>query len=85
MEGVVTMNKELMKKEISKYLGVKYGVRLEEAEAFQIFNALSLTLMGEIVEDWRKTSETYKDVKQASYLSAEFLMGRALGNNLVNL
>ena len=34
MEGVVTMNKELMKKEISKYLGVKYGVRLEEAEAF---------------------------------------------------
>lgn len=79
------MNKELMKKEISKYLGVKYGVRLEEAEAFQIFNALSLTLMGEIVEDWRKTSETYKDVKQASYLSAEFLMGRALGNNLVNL
>ena len=79
------MNKELMKKEISKYLNVKYGVRLEEAEAFQIFNALSLTLMGEIVEDWRKTSEAYEDVKQASYLSAEFLMGRALGNNLVNL
>ncbi|MDO5518647.1 MAG: glycogen/starch/alpha-glucan phosphorylase, partial [Clostridium sp.] len=79
------MKKELMKSEIKKYLKVKYAVDIEEAEDFQIFNALSLTIMEDIIDDWKKTSSKYKTEKQAYYLSAEFLMGRALGNNLVNL
>ena len=41
--------------------------------------------MEEIAEDWYETRKLYSQKKQAFYLSAEFLMGRALGNNLINL
>ena len=74
-----------MKQGIVKYLKVKYGLKVEEAESFQVFNALSLTILEDIMDDWNQTTSIYAEDKQAYYLSAEFLMGRALGNNLVNL
>lgn len=79
------MKKETMKEGIVKYLKVKYGLKVNEAENFQIFNALSLTILEDIMDDWNETTSIYVKGKQAYYLSAEFLMGRALGNNLVNL
>jgi len=74
-----------MKDGIVKYLKVKYGLKIGEAEKFQVFNALSLTIIEDIIDDWNETTSIYAEDKQAYYLSAEFLMGRALGNNLVNL
>ncbi len=74
-----------MRSGIVKYLKVKYGLKIDEAEEFQIFNALSLVILEDIMDDWNETTSIYAEGKQAYYLSAEFLMGRALGNNLVNL
>lgn len=79
------MNKEAIKLGIRRYLKVKYGKKLEKANKAEVFNALSLTLLEEIVEDWNNTTEIYKKEKNAYYISAEFLMGRALGNNLISL
>ena len=77
------MEKQTLKNNIEKYCHVKYGKKLKDAEKFEVFNAVSLALLEEIVEDWSNTTELYKQGKQAFYISAEYLMGRALGNNLI--
>ncbi len=79
------MNKEALKNSINKYCKVKYGKSLEEAKDYEIFNALSLALLEEVVDDWSETKALYNQGKKAYYLSAEYLMGRALGNNLISM
>ena len=80
------MNKEQLKRGIERYLKVKYGKSsIKDAKDFEIFNALSLTLLEGIVDDWNHTEELYEKEKNAYYFSAEYLMGRALGNNLISL
>ncbi len=44
-----------------------------------------MTVLEEIIDNWNETSDTYNRGRMAYYLSAEYLMGRALGNNLMNL
>ena len=78
------MVREEIKRGIERYLKIKYAKRIEDAEDFEIFNALSLTIMEEIIDKWNDTKELYENGKQAFYLSAEYLMGRALGNNLIS-
>lgn len=85
MEGVSKLRKEKMVEGIERYLKVKHGIKLKDAKDYEIFNALSLTILEEIVDDWNETSDAYNRGRMAYYLSAEFLMGRALGNNLMNL
>ena len=85
MEGVSNVDKQKMKEGINRYLKVKYGVKLEDAKDFEIFNALSLTILEDIVDGWNATSKLYDKGRTAYYFSAEYLMGRALGNNLMNL
>ena len=80
-----TLNKENIKSGIIKHLKIKYRRTLDTAKDFELFNALSLTLLEHIIDEWDNTDETYKNTKNAYYFSAEFLMGRALGNNLINL
>jgi starch phosphorylase len=60
---------------------------LEEASEQQIFQAVCLTLKEHIVDEWIATNKAYveNDSKIVYYMSMEFLMGRALGNNLINL
>ena len=60
---------------------------LEGATAFDRYMALALSVRDRLVQRWAKTQRSYyeKDVKRAYYLSAEFLMGPHLGNNLLNL
>ncbi|NFT91350.1 glycogen/starch/alpha-glucan phosphorylase [Clostridium botulinum] len=79
------MKREDVKKGIDRYLKVKYGLKLEDAKEYQIFNALSLAILEEIVDDWNNTTKAYNEKRSANYFSAEYLMGRALGNNLINL
>ena len=79
------MNKQEIKEGIERYLKVKHGVSLKNAKDYEIFNAVSLTILESIVDDWNDTKETYNRGRMAYYLSAEYLMGRALGNNLMNL
>ncbi len=64
---------------------MKYAKSFDSAYEYEKFNAVSMTLMEMLSEDWSNTKEAYGKKKQASYLSAEYLMGRALGNNLISL
>lgn len=82
-ERLGRMQKEVLKTNIEKYCMVKYGKALSKAENYEIFNAVSLALLEEIIPDWNKTTELYHTEKRAYYISAEYLMGRALGNNLI--
>lgn len=79
------LNKETIKAGMIRYLKIKYRRTLDTAKDFELFNALSLTLLENIIDNWDNTDKTYKNTKNAYYFSAEFLMGRALGNNLINL
>ena len=77
--------KDIIKQSMEKYIKIKYGIGIEKATEGEIFSALSSALMETIIDDWNNTSEAYSKEKNAYYISAEFLMGRALGNNLVSL
>lgn len=79
------IEKDVLKKQIEKNLKVSFGKEINEAEEFEIYRALGQSIMENISENWYDTTKKYSKQKQAFYLSAEFLMGRALGNNLINL
>ena len=79
------IEKNELKKQIEKYVKISFGKDITEANEFEIYRALGQSIMEEIAEDWYETKKLYSQKKQAFYLSAEFLMGRALGNNLINL
>lgn len=80
-------DKELFKRSVLYNVKTLYRKTLEEADPQQIFQAVSYAIKDAIVDNWLTTQETYeqKDVKMVYYLSMEFLMGRALGNNIINL
>ena len=67
------------------FLKSEFGVTLENANAKMLYFALSKALMVNLSGEWQKSLKRSSNQKQAFYLSAEFLMGRALGNNLINL
>lgn len=79
------IGKEELRKQIEKYVKVSFGKEISEATEFEVYRALGQAIMEDIAEDWYETNKLYSQKKQAYYFSAEFLMGRALGNNLINL
>ena len=81
------INKAELKDNILRELRRQYGKTLEEAHEFELYNAISKVALDYAMEKWYNTKKTYakKQVKQMYYFSAEFLMGRFMGNNLINL
>ena len=79
------IEKNILKSELEKQIRVLFNKEVSEARDYEVYQALSKVIIENISKDWLETRKTYEKSKQAFYLSAEFLMGRALGNNIINL
>ena len=79
--------KETFKKDVKNNVRILYRREIEEATPQQVFQAVSYAVKEAIIDDWLATQKTYdkEDPKTVYYMSMEFLMGRALGNNLINM
>ena len=80
-------DKKTFKKEVKNNVKSLYRKTVEEATPQQLFQAVSFAVKEAIIDDWIATQNQYKkdDPKIVYYMSMEFLMGRALGNNLINM
>ena len=79
--------KETFKKSVRDNVRFLFRKTLEEATPQQIFQAVSYSVKDVIIDNWLLTQKTYEeqDPKTVYYMSMEFLMGRALGNMIINL
>ena len=80
-------DKALFKNSVIYNVKTLYRKTLEEASSQQIFQAVSYAIKDQIVENWMATQKAYEkeDPKMVYYMSMEFLMGRAMGNNMINM
>ncbi|MBR4374865.1 MAG: glycogen/starch/alpha-glucan phosphorylase [Treponema sp.] len=80
-------NAEKFKENLTARLRRQYGKDISQASSHDLFDAVSASVQEIIMPAWMATRNEYdkKPTKQLFYLSAEFLMGRALSNNLINL
>ena len=82
-----TFDKEMFKRSVLYNVKTLFRKDISEATKQQIFQAVSYAVKDSIMDAWIATQKAYdeQDPKTVYYMSMEFLMGRALGNNLINL
>jgi len=87
MSHLENLDKNTIKEEIKANVKRLYRKEFKEATEKEIFQAVSLVVKDEIIDDWLATQNAMEqqDPKTVYYMSMEFLMGRALGNNMLNL
>ncbi len=82
-----SFDKKAFKKEVTENVRRLYRKDFEKASAQEVYQAVALAVKDEVIENWLATEKSIReqDPKIVYYMSMEFLMGRALGNNLINL
>ena len=87
MKKMADFDKESFKKDVINNVKNLFRKTIDEATQEQVFQAVSYAVKDHIIDRWIATQKAYeeKNAKTVYYLSMEFLMGRALGNNMINL
>ena len=82
-----SFDKKAFKKEVTDNVRRLYRKDFEKASTQEVYQAVALTVKDEVISNWLATEKSIReqDPKIVYYMSMEFLMGRALGNNLINL
>ncbi len=82
-----TFDKDLFKRSVEYNVKTMYRRTMKEATEQQVFQASAMALKDQIIDCWMKTQKAFdeQDPKTVVYLSMEFLMGRAFGNDAINL
>ena len=70
---------------VALFLKSEYHTTIKEAKPEQVHYALSRTLMTQIADRWQESAEKHQKARHAYYFSAEFLIGRAIQNNMLSL
>ena len=80
-------NKKQFKKEVAANARMLFRRNLEDCDLQQVYQAVAYALKDDIIDNWIATHKAFdkEDKKIVYYMSMEFLMGRALGNNMINL
>lgn len=83
----IVFQKEDFKKRVIENVKSKYRKTIDEATAMQVFQGVAYAVKDIIIDEWIATNKVCKenDAKRVYYLSMEFLMGRALGNCMLNI
>ena len=80
-------DKDLFKRSVEYNVRTMFRRTMKEATKQQVFQASAFALKDQIIDCWMKTQKAFdqQDPKKVIYLSMEFLMGRAFGNDAINL
>ncbi len=87
MKKAYSFDKETFKKDVIYNVKSIFRKTIDEATPAQVFQAVAYAVKDVIIDEWIATHKEYEkqDAKTVYYLSMEFLMGRALGNNMINI
>ena len=83
----VKFDKDMFKRSVTYNVRTMYRREMDEATPQQVFQAAGYALKDQVIDNWMRTQKAFDDQnpKTVYYLSMEFLMGRAFGNNAINL